>query len=132
MTAQPIPRPALPSQVHRVACDRAIRLAHHQGVTEVLAFYDEMTPGERRITFALLARLAGRRHIEALPGDEDSPWWTPAELRLAHSLWNGGHRSAWINAGHKLYIRDQARVARDARRGRPAQAEVGGRPRVRT
>lgn len=104
----------IPTIVHRAACDRAVRLAFHQGAVEVLAFYDEMTPGERRVTFALLARLAGRRHLDELPADETSPWWTPAELRLAHAMWQRGHRSKWIDTGHRLYVRDRKTIERAA------------------
>lgn len=123
--------PVLPTPVHRAAADRAARLATHNGAVEVLAFYDSMTPGERRIAFALLARLAGRHHIKPLDNEADSPWWTPAELRLAHSLWVGGHRSEWINTGHKLYVRDNARVRRDAARLEPVETvRRGHKPRA--
>ena len=117
----PTPASPIPNQRHRLACDRALRLAHHQGAVEVLAFYDQLTPGERRIAFALLARLAGRRHLEPLGALEESPWWTTAELRLAHSLWVHGHRSEWIDAGHRLYMRDLRALQRDVPRAATSQ-----------
>lgn len=118
--------PILPNVAHRVACDRALRLARHQGAVEVLAFYDDLTPGERRIVFALLARLASRHHLEPLDAEADSPWWTGPELRLAHSLYVSGHRSKWIDTGHRLWMREDARARRAAARTDASARSRGG------
>lgn len=114
MTAQPIDPPSIiPTQTHRIAADRAIRLATQSSIDEALAFYDDMTPGERRVVFSVIARIAGGRTLAPLTPEETSPWWTRGEMTQAHKLFMGGNRSAWVRTGHELYRKAQARFHRE-------------------
>lgn len=117
------PRPTVPSVVpsenHRAAADRAIRLAHEHGAVEVLEFFAELPADCQPLVFALMARSAASRPSLRAP-DAPPPWWTASELREANRLWARGHREPWIVKGHRIY---QAQ----ARRGRYAELKVAGR-----
>lgn len=118
MSADPVPTIA-PSAQHRVAADRAIRLAHEHGAVEVADFFTRLRPVDQPIVFALMARSVvapvPHQHAGAPAYDVDkSPWWTAAELRDAHRLWAQGHRAPWIEQGHRLYKAQHKRGQRAA------------------
>lgn len=116
MTTEPAAHPcALPTQSHRIAADRAMRLAAHAGPGEALELYDELSAGERRIVFAMLARAAGRRTLPPLPADRDAPWWTSRELEAAEAAVVAGARAPWLMVGARIFRAQTRRTARATR-----------------
>lgn len=114
MSASPQPQPHYrATAAHRIAAERAIRLAHEHGTVEAMQFFTELHPDTQPVVFALMARSAASRPgLEAPAGA--APWWSMAELRNAHRLFAAGHREKWIEQGHRLYIAQQRRLTRAA------------------
>lgn len=105
------PPPPIPTGAHKLAADRLLRLTAQEGTVEALEFYDHLSPGDRRVVFALVARIAAHtRYVTPVDGRTDV--WTSDELRRCHNLFVQGARSPWINKGHRLYKRNAMRRSR--------------------